>query len=366
VITYKFRLLPTKAQETAMTKWLEECRMLYNNFLGQRKKGWETQKKSFTKFDQNLMLPSIKETFPKLKTVHSQVLQNVSARVELAYHAFFRRIKRGQKPGYPRFKSFGRYDSFCFPSAANISLLDENIKLPKLGNVAGIFHREVKGTIKTVTIKRIHNKWFAFVASDSTNLRNVPKSDETVAIDVGIKTFATLSNGNNIENPRFFETKQKQLAKIQRRFQKARDDKDKRKIKIRRKSLSKIHEKIMNLRHNFVHQTTNSLVNRYGIIIVEDINVNSMIKKRWCNKQILDAAWGNFMDILTFKAECASRQVVKVNPAYTSQTCSKCGTRTLHELKDRTFKCSCGHEADRDNNASQNILALGLQSLAKA
>ena len=121
-----------------------------------------------------------------------------------------------------------------------------------------------------------------------------------------------------------------------------------------------------NTRHNFVHQVTNSLVQKYNVICVEDINANEMLKKRWCNKQILDAAWGNFLDTLTFKAECAGHKLVRVNPAYTYQTCSKCGTRVLHELKDRVFNCGCGHSENRDLNAAKNILRLGLQSLAKA
>ena len=368
MINYKFRLLPTKAQQTIFYHWLEECRMLHNNFLDQRKTGWEKNKKSFGLYEQLNQLPKLKRTYPKLKTVHSQVLQNVGVKVDLAYQAFFHRIKKHEIPGYPRFKSFGRYDSFCYPGCIDISLGNDSIRLPKIGKVNCIFHRKIKGNLKTVTVKRSHDKWYLFIVTDFSNIKKVAKNSKTIAIDVGIKTFATLSNGKNIENPRFFETKQKSLAKSQRKFQKFRDNKNKLGIKKSYRAIGKIHEKITNSRQNFLYQTVNKLISSYGTIIIEDINANEMLKKHWCNKQILDAAWGNFMKILTYKAECAGRKLIKVNPAYTSQTCSKCGTRVLHELKDRVFNCSCGHSQDRDANAAQNILTLGLQSfgLAKA
>lgn len=364
VITYKFRLSPTKAQETALNKWLEECRMLYNNFIFQRKNSWEKEKKGLSLYDQLNLLPELKQTFPNLKMVYSQVLQNVGMRVDLAYQAYFRRVKRHEKPGYPRFKGFGRYDSFCYPCCVDIKFDEESVKLPKLGIIAGIFHRKITGKSKTVTIKRNHGKWYLYVVTDANNSKILSSNSKTVGIDVGIITFATFSDGNKIDNPRFFEIKQKQLAKAQRKLQLARDKSNKGQIKKLKKAVNHIHEKITNSRHNFAHQTANTIVRNYGTIIIEDINANSMIKKRWCNKQILDAAWGSFTNILTNKAECAGRQLVKINPAFTSKTCSSCGTRTLIELKDRIFKCDCGYSVDRDVNASKNILTLGLQSLA--
>jgi len=364
MLAYKFRLYPTKKQETTLVSWLEECRMLYNHFISERKQGWAKNKKSFTLYTQLNGLVKIKKTYPKLRTVYSQVLQNVGMRVDRAYQGFFRRLKRHEKPGYPRFKSYGRYDSFCYPTAANIKMDEDKIRLPMLGEVAWVKHREIEGKPKTLTVKRQHGKWFAYLVTDTERKIECPKSNENVGVDVGILTFAALSDGNNVENPRFFETKQKELAKKNRAFQKARDAK--KGVVRAKKALIRVHEKIGNNRHNFVHQVTNSLVQKYNVICVEDINANEMLKKRWCNKQILDAAWGNFLDTLTFKAECAGRKLVRVNPAYTSQTCSKCGTRVLHELKDRVFNCGCGHSENRDLNAAKNILRLGLQSLAQA
>lgn len=366
MITYKFRLLPTKAQATAMEKWLEECRMLYNGLIEKRKTSWESNKKSLGLYDQINTLPKLKQTYPKLKTVHSQVLQNVCVRVDLAFQAFFRRIKQKQTPGFPRFKGFGRYDSFCFPSTKEIKISDHSVCLPKIKDIKWIKHREINGNLRTATIKRTHGKWYIYIVTDFINKKNYEKTGCSVGLDVGILTFATLSDGSKIENPRFFEEKQKQLAKAQRRLQKSRDSKDKRKIKKHRKVIGKIHEKIVNCRHNFTHQVSNNLLKKYDTICIEDVNINSMIKKNWCNKQILDAAWGSFVNTLSCKAECADKNLIKVNPAYTSQTCHKCGTRTLHELKDRVFNCSkCKNSIDRDLNASHNIKTLGLQSLSE-
>lgn len=364
--TYKFRLLPKKSQISTMEIWLEECRMLYNSFLRERKDGWEQNKKSFTLYDQLNTLPKVKKTFPKLRRVYSQVLQNVGMRIDLAFKAFFRRLKNKETPGYPRFKSYGRYDSFCYPCSTSIETSEEFIHLPKLGNISWIQHREITGKIKTVTVKREHGKWFCFVVTDGILKKKVKPSGAAVGIDVGIQTFATLSDGSTIENPRFFETKQKSLAKAQRLAQKARDEGDKPRIKKTKKVVQTIHRKIKNSRHDFACQTANKLIDEYDTLVVEDINANEMLKKRWCNKQILDAAWGSFLQILTLKAECAGRTILKINPAYTSQTCSKCGTRVLHELKDRVFNCLyCGHNENRDLNASKNILRLGLQSLER-
>ena len=363
--TYKFRLYPTKAQETVFESWLEECRMLYNHFLNQRKEGWEKNKESFSLYGQQSFLPELKIKFPKLKTVYSQVLQNVAVRVDLAFQDFFRRVKNGGKPGHPRFKKYGRYDSFCYPDSQDVKISENTIHFPKIGKVHWIQHRNIIGSIKTTTIKRHLGKWYAFLVTDNINKKEYPKTDKTVGIDVGVMTFATLSDGSNVENPRFFEKKQKDLAKVQRRFQKARDSKNERKIKKTKRVIQKVHEKIYNCRHDFLHKTTNSLVQKYDVIAIEDLNINSLLRKKWCNKQILDAAWGNFILTLSIKAECAGKKIVKVNPAYSSQVCHKCDTRTAHVLSERTFKCGCcGYTGGRDENASKNILRLGLQSLA--
>ena len=131
-----------------------------------------------------------------------------------------------------------------------------------------------------------------------------------------------------------------------------------------RKRRSRIYERIANKRKEFCYKQSNKLIKNYDTLCIEDIKINKLIQKRWCSKQISDASWGMFFDILTYKAESAGRIIIKVNPSYTSQTCHKCGTRTTHELKDRIFDCSyCNYSENRDLNAAKNILRLGIQSL---
>lgn len=360
--TYKYRLYPGRSQETSLVSWLESCRFLYNLLLEERKNSWEKNKKNLSLYDQCNSLPKLKRKYPELKKIHSQVLQNTAVRLDLAFKAFFRRIRQGEKPGYPRFKSKHRYDNICFPQVIQECIEDNFVWLPKFGKVEFIKHRKILGKIKNIMVKRsLSGKWFLYVVTDHVEKENFGKTEkENVGLDVGIECFAMLSDGTRIENPRFFEIEQKELAKKQRKLEKLK--KAEKPVKTTKLAITKIHEKIVNKRHNFCFQTANSLLKKYRNIYVEDIEINKLIQKKWCSKQICDAAWGNFLNILVYKAECADRKVEKVNPAYTSQTCSQCGTRTIHELKDRVFKCKCGLQLNRDLNAALNILTLGTKS----
>lgn len=368
MITYKFRLHPTKSQEKILVSWLETCRFLYNYFLEERKKSWENNKKSLNYYNQATELPKLKKIHPKLKDVYSTVLQNVAVRIDLAFQAFFRRIKQGEKPGYPRFKGKNQYDSFTFPQFEFGNYLDKDyIEISKIGKIYFKKHREIEGKIKTVIIKKNPTgKWFVSFITDFQKQNKVKKSNKNIGIDVGIESFATFSDGKDIENPRFFESEQKELAKIQRKIENQK--KEGKKIKWKdRKRRARVYERINNKRKEFAHKQSLKIINNYKTICIEDIKINKLIQKKWCSKQICDASWGMFFDILTHKAESAGREIVKVNPAYTSQTCNKCGTRTVHELKDRIFNCSsCKHSENRDLNAAKNILRLGIQSQAQA
>jgi putative transposase len=336
--------------------------------LDERKKSWENNKKSLNYYNQATELPELKKIYPNLKLVYSTVLQNVAVRIDLAFQAFFRRIKSGEKPGYPRFKSKSQYDSFTFPQFEYGNFLENDyIKISKIGKIYFKKHREIQGKIKTVTIKKTPtNKWFVYFVTDYVKKTEIKKTNKNIGIDVGIENFATFSNGNNIENPRFFQEEQKELAKIQRKIEN--DKKQNKKIKWKdKKRRARIYERINNKRKEFAHKESIKIIKNYDIICIEDIKINKLIQKRWCSKQICDTSWGMFFDILTHKAESADKKIIKVNPAYTSQTCNKCGTRTVHELKDRIFNCSkCNNSENRDLNAAKNILRLGIQSLEKS
>jgi putative transposase len=275
--------------------------------------------------------------------------------VDLAFQGFFRRIKTGDTPGYPRFRGKGRYFSICYPQYGNgCELIKNKLLLSKVGDIYVEIDRELTGVPKTLTISKTPtNKWFVSISCDNVIKENkFTNTGKECGIDVGIISFATFDNGDKISNPRFFEKEQKELGKKQK--------------KEKWKVVKRIHERIANKRSDFLHKATNNILNKYDIICIEDIETNKLLKKKWCSKQISDVAWSMFTNILDYKAGYADKRVVKVNPAYTSQTCSSCGTRTLIELNDRIFDCSCGLVMDRDINAARNILRLGIQSLARA
>jgi len=361
--TYKYRLFPTKGQITILNKTFEECRWLYNHFLEERKGSWEKNKKSLNYHTQAVSIPKLKKERSSLAFVYSQVLQNVAVRIDIAFQSFFRRVKaKDKKVGYPRFKGIGWYDSFTY-SQTGFKIENNSLNLSKIGSVKIKLHRLIVKDIKTCTIRRQRNKWYACFSCE-VNPEPLKKSKEAIGIDVGIETFATFSNGKKIENPRFFKTDQKALAKVQRKLSKQKKGSSERKKA--KKVIARIYERITNRRNNFCHQETRKLVNRFGIICIENLSINKMKENnfRSINRNIGDVAWGQFARYLTYKAESADRQLIRVNPAYTSQTCSKCGYRQVKKLSDRIHNClNCGLVLDRDLNASLNILALGLQSL---
>ncbi len=364
--TYKYRLKPTKKQVRLLEATLAECCWLYNYLLEQRKNAWEQNKHSLSYRDQTTSLPFLKIDRPSLKIVYAQVLQDIATRVDLAFKAFFRRVKTGEKPGYPRFKGEDRYNSFTYPQLG-FKIMDGNLSLSKIGRIRVKLHRPIEGTIKTCTIKRTAtNKWFVLFSCEVTpNL--LLESSEQIGIDVGLKNFATLSDGSKIVNPRFFKSEAKTLAKAQRKFSK--QGKGSLERAKARKVVARVHERIANRRHNFCHQTARKLANAFGLIVVEDLSVKNMRKNsfRSLNRSINDTAWRMFLDLLSFKAEEAGREVIKVNPAYTSRVCSCCRSRRELKLSERVFECfCCGLLLDRDYNAALNILALGTQGLGLA
>lgn len=368
--TYKYRIYPTKAQETLLNQQLEVCRWLYNKILGTRKDAWEQRKETLGLYDTQNMIPGWKQTEPKFKLVHSQVLQNVNVRVDLAFRAFFRRVKSGEKEvGYPRFKGKGRYDSMCYPQYGNGARLDGNLlSLSKIGQIKVELHRELCGTPKTVCIRRSNTgKWFVTISCEC-EAKPLPDEPKVIGVDVGTATFATLSNGDKVKNPRFFKHDANELAKAQRRLEqeaKGTPARDKRK-----KVVSRIHERIANKRTDFAHKLSRQLVNAYGVIVFEDLNITGMMENHTVvfgnklNKSIADVAWNQFAQFTAYKAEDAGRLFLQVDPRNTSKKCSRCGLLVDKDLSVRVHDCPhCGLVLDRDYNAAINILALGLQRM---
>jgi putative transposase len=360
---FKYRISLTKGQQRVLEQQLETCRWVYNETLATRKQAWEQHQESLRLYDTIKMLPIWKAARPDLNRVHSQVLQNIHVRVDLAFKAFFRRVKAGEDPGYPRFKQFGRYDSITYPQYGNgVRLEGSRLLLSKIGSVKVNLHRPIEGQIKTVTLRRSSiGKWFVSF-SVVTDKQQLPPSDSAVGLDVGLESFATLSNGQKIASPRFFRQDEKALAKAQRKLSKTEKSTPER-VK-RRKVVSRVHERIANRRSNIAHQESRKLVNRFGVIAFEDLNITGMLKNHCLAKSIADAAWYQLVQYTMSKAEEAGRRVVLVDPRNTSQGCSRCGQKVQKDLSVRVHSCPiCGLIIDRDENAAINILALGLQCL---
>ena len=362
---YRYRLKPTKAQITKLNEQLELCRWTYNETLCMRKNAFEQEGKSVSYYESKRMLPVWKEHKPELNKVHSQVLQDVVLRVNLAFKAFFRRVQSGEEPGYPRFKGYGRYNSISYPQSG-FSIDGNKLWLSKIGEIKFWLHRPIEGYVKRLTIRRSATmKWYvSFLVEESTNLI-LESSDKVVGIDMGITNFAVLSDGEFVPNPRFLLKDEERLKTSQSKRDKLpKGSPERRKAS---KAVSHLYERVANRRDNFAQQVSREWVNRYGTICFEDLNITKMVQNHNLAKSILDVAWNKIVQYTSYKAEEAGRKVVLVNPMNTSQICSSCGQIVKKDLSVRVHNCpNCGLSIDRDLNASMNILRLGLQSLAKA
>jgi len=297
------------------------------------------------------MIPIWKKDKTELKNVHSHTLQDVTMRVDLAFQAFFRRVKAGEKPGYPRFKGKGWYDSITYLQSV-FSLNGNTLSLSKIGNIKIKLHRPLEGNIKRLTIRKTSTgKWFVSILTDIETYKPLEHLDKSVGIDVGILSFATLSDGTYVPNPRFYIQEEKALARVNRKLSKAEKGTLERKKYL--KTLCRIYERISNKREDFVQKLSKNLVDNYGTICFEDLNIKNMSKNHNLAKHILDAAWSKLVTYTSYKAENAGRKVILVNPKNASKMCSNCGMLVEKDLSERTHNCPfCGLSIDRDLNAS--------------
>lgn len=358
---FKYRIYPTKKQERLLNDTLRLCCELYNAGLQERRDAYRVAGISIGYQDQQNQLPEIKAERKDLASIHSQVLQDVLKRLDKAMQAFFRRVKSGQTPGFPRFRSRARYDSFTYPQGGH-KIENNKLVLSKIGHIKIKYHRPIEGKIKTCTIRRSSTgKWFACF---SCKVEQAPLSTNTEAtgIDAGLTALLTLSDGTKVEPPKFFRREEKALAKEQRKLAKLpKGSKERRK---QRRVVARVHERISNKRTNFAHQTSHWLVLTYGIIIFENLHITNMVKNHHLAKSITDAAWSQIIMFTSYKAECAGGKVILIDPRNTSQNCSRCYKKVEKTLSVRVHNCPhCGLVIDRDWNAALNILGLGLQTL---
>lgn len=398
---FKYRLYPTKQQEQALFWILARCRELYNAALSEWKEAYQQYERtqlrvneatgqviavtmvanrrvrSVSHYAQQSDLPEIKELREEYRDIHSQVLQEVLLRLKRAFDGFFRRLERGEVPGYPRFQGRNRYNSFTYPQATGFSLTHDNrVRFSKIGSIKIKLHRPIEGSIKTCTIKYEAGQWYAVFSCVLEQSEPLPVVESEVGIDLGVTHFAALSDGTFIEPQRYYRRAKKKLEKLQQAITRKKRGSHRREKA--RRAVAKAHRKIANQRRDFHHKQAKRLVKQHQTIVFEELEIANVSKrakprqdengtylpngaaaKSGLNKSILDAGWGQFQQIVSHKAACAGRTVLKVSPRYTSQVCSSCGAVRKKELSERWHSCECGCELDRDTNAAINILRLG-------
>nr|QNO44434.1 hypothetical protein PPMIFCEF_00006 [Methanosarcinales archaeon ANME-2c ERB4]QNO46472.1 hypothetical protein PAACNKLE_00007 [Methanosarcinales archaeon ANME-2c ERB4] len=298
--------------------------------------------------------------------VYAHILQNVLRRVDTSFQNFFRRVKNGEaKVGYPRFQGRNRYDSFTYPDpcGTGYKIEDNKLHFAKIGAIRIFQHREIEGKVKTCTIKRDGDQWYASFSAELPDPE--PKEVKTsVGVDVGINTLATLSDGNGsavdavgvteIENPKTLDKYDSKLRKTQRtlsRKKKGSSNRNKQRSKVVR-----IHQKIRSIRKDHLHKASRILTDTYDRIIFEDLQIKNMVKNHHLARSIHDASWSMLISLTTYKAEYAGGAVELVNPRNTSKQCSVCGCIQSMPLSQRTYRCpDCGAIIGRDHNAAINI-----------
>jgi putative transposase len=358
--TYKYRLDPTPEQQKALDVTLWRCRTLYNVALEQRTLWWERgQGIGASYYQQKAELPDLKAACPEYSEIHAHVLQDVILRLDRTFQAFFRRVKAGETPGYPRFQGRGRLNSFTFPEYGNGAVVDGRVlSLSKIGRIHIRLHRPLQGTPKTVTISREADGWYACISCAEVPTHPLPLTGHETGIDLGIESFATLSNGTRLFHPGWYRKAERALKAAQRRVARR-----KRGSHRRRKAvtlLAKAHQTVRRQRQDFHHKTALALVRENDTIYHENLQPANMVRNHHLAKSISDAGWGAFLTILMYKAACAGRRIIGVNPAYTSQRCSGCGELVSKGLSVRWHACpDCGTSLHRDHNAARNIERLG-------
>lgn len=355
--TFQYQIKMSKTSEAICIQWLERCRTLYNLALEQRITIYKQSRKSVSCYDQLNQLPELKKAFPDFKNIGSQCLQDVLERLDKAFKSFFQRIKQG-KAGFPRFKSSDRYNSFTLKQAG-WKLEGRYLHLAKIGRLKLFLSQPIEGKIKTVTVKRTSTgKWFVCFSCDEVPTKIFPETTKEVGLDVGIKSFLVDSDGHKIDNPLFLKKSLKTLRVRNRTL--SRRVKGSNRRRAARLLVAKAHEKIANQRKDFLHKVANHYIQNNKTIFIEDLQIDNMVRNRHLARSIADSSWGMFFQMLSYKAENAGREIVKVNPNGTSQRCSQCGERVPKSLAVRIHCCPfCGCVLDRDHNAAINIHKLG-------
>ncbi len=362
---FRFRLYPTKVQAVAMAEAVETHRHLYNRALAERKTAYETEKRTVRYGEQSAHIKEDRVENEHLARTNFSSCQATLRRLDKAFQAFFRRSRAGDKAGYPRFRGQGRYHTVEFPSYGDgCRLKDGRVYFQHIGTVKVKLHRPVEGTIKTVSFTESAGHWYVVFSCELPDTETPPSTNPAVGIDLGLKAFLTTSDGEQVAPPQFYRKAQAKLRRVQRHLSRCKRGSNRRKKAATQ--VAKLHSHVANQRRDWHHKTALALVQQYGVIAHESLNVKGIARTRLA-KSTHDAGWTQFVGILGQKAECAAVTMIAVNPRNTTQACSSCGCLPAVPLtlSDRVYHCaSCGHVADRDVNAATNIKRLGLNRQA--
>ena len=382
--SYVFRLRPTWRQHVALAACVESHRELYNAALQERRDAWAHSKTRIYYRDQSAQLSEIRAARPDVGVWSFSSQQATLRRLNEAFAGFFRRVKRGQKAGYPRFKGAARFDSVEWPKDGDgARWLPEakRVYLQGVGQVKVHLHRPVVGRVKTIQVKHQGRRWMLVLSCDDVPRNPLPATGRQAGVDVGIVSIATTSDGEHVDNPRWGRAAGERLTAAQQRLARAKRRSKNRECK--RETVAARHRKIASQRKDFHHKQARALAARYDLLVVEDLKIANMLRrakpvpdpdqpgaflsngaraKTGLNRSISDAGWGRFVSILRAKAEEAGRTWIEVDPRHTSDGCEKCGYAAAgNRVTQAAFDCQrCSHRAAADEMAARNILRAGL------
>lgn len=352
----KYRLYPTDSQKELIAKHIGCCRFVYNLALETKNSAYLGSKHNFSAFDLINQLPDLKRECTWLKEVNSQSLQAAILNMDKAFKGFF------NSGGFPKFKSKSRgKHSFSIPE--KITVQNGTLVIPKFREGIRVsLHRPIIGTIKSAAVSVTPSgKYFVSILVDTATeppTKALAKNKTTIGIDLGIKTFAVTSNGQEVNNPKYLSKAQAKLKYVQRKYSKHKGKRTKHKLAL-------LHEKVANQRKDFLHKVSSELIKNHDSIAIENLQIAKMLKERRLSQSIGDAGWGMFVDMLEYKAEWYGKNILRIGTYEpSSKTCSCCGTVNKElTLQDREWTCVCGEILDRDFNAAINIKKFALRDM---